>query len=155
MEALLFAVDICTDSRNLPVPERGSHSHLTPSLLGHRCEWMWDSRNLRSRDMLQHRWQLYLHLPSRLHASERGKQLHGWVCVSGACRPGSHLQRSVKHLGFSTALPLECFSPLNYFSSVHPDSQRAPHRPSVWHFRHVWVVEGFSLKCDVGRCQMV
>lgn len=99
------AINIRADARHPPVPERGSYSHLPPSLLGHRCEWMWNSRNLRSRDMLQHRWQLHLHLPSRLHASERWKQLHGWVCVSWARGPGSHLQRSVKHLGLGTALP--------------------------------------------------
>lgn len=47
-------------------------SHTTFSL-DYRCEWMWNSRNLWSRDMLQHRWQLHLHLPSRLHASEWGE----------------------------------------------------------------------------------
>lgn len=46
-----------------------------------RYQWVWTTRHLWPRPVLQHHWQLHLHLPCGLHAGQRREQLHGWVHV--------------------------------------------------------------------------
>lgn len=45
-----------------------------------RYQWVWATRRLRPRPVLQHHWKLHLHLPGGLHASQWRQQLHGCVC---------------------------------------------------------------------------
>lgn len=52
---------------------------LAACLFSSRREWVWDTWHLRAWHVLQHCWELHLHLSSRLHASQRRKQLHGYV----------------------------------------------------------------------------
>lgn len=51
---------------------------LTAFLFSSRCEWVWYTWHLWTWHMLQYCWELHLHLPSWLHASQWRKQLHGY-----------------------------------------------------------------------------
>lgn len=59
--------------------ESFSGHSLTTCLFSSRCEWVWDTWHLWAWHLLQYCWELHLHLPSWLHASQWRKQLHGYV----------------------------------------------------------------------------